>query len=387
MNVVLVDPSLYTGPYDAGLTSGLLAAGVRPMWITRPVRAGDREEIPPQFSDACFYRRTDRLDWLPAGTRPLVKGMAHAAGVARLLSRIRSAKPDVVHIQWPVVPLLDAAAMACIRRWCPLVLTVHDTIPYNGQRMSTPQQLGHDLPARLAHHVIVHTRSGREALRRKGVPGDRISVIPHGPLRLSAPVAEPAARDPRWTAVLFGELKPYKGLDLLIEAVGTLAGPERRNLRVVVAGRPRMDLAPLAARIAALGLQEQFEMRLRRLTEAEMAALFAEADGFVFPYRQVDASGVYCLVKPLGKWMVASRVGIFAEDMDGEDLGELVPPADVPALARALQRAITQRPRARTRHSGTSWDEIGRATRNLYERVCADFESRRATDPAGASEP
>src|SRR5690606_16058318 len=69
MNVVLVDPSLYTGPYDAGLTSGLLATGVRPTWITRPVRPGDREEIPPQFSDACFYRRTDRLDWLPAGMR------------------------------------------------------------------------------------------------------------------------------------------------------------------------------------------------------------------------------------------------------------------------------------------------------------------------------
>jgi glycosyltransferase involved in cell wall biosynthesis len=377
VNVMLVDPSLYTAPYDAALSEGLLAAGVQPTWMTRPVRRGDRAELPPERTDAFFYRHTDQADWVPAALRPVIKGCAHFAGMAELLRKIRRAKPDVVHLQWIVVPPLDMAAMALIRRWCALVLTVHDTVAWNGQGMSWMPQLGHELPAKLAHHVIVHTRSGRQALLRHGVSGERVSVIPHGPLRLSVSAPPPAARDPRWTAVLFGEIKPYKGLDILIQAVAALAPPLRRQLRVVVAGRPRMDIAPLAARIAALGLGEQFELRPRRLTEEEMAALFAEADGFVFPYRQIDASGVYYLVKPLGKWLIASRVGIFAEDMSGEAHGALVPPEDVPALAQALQQAIVARPHGSERGFENSWSDIGRATRALYERARAQFEAQR----------
>jgi glycosyltransferase involved in cell wall biosynthesis len=183
--------------------------------------------------------------------------------------------------------------------------------------------------------------------------------------------------------VLFGEIKPYKGLDILIEAVAALAAPVRRQLRVVVAGRPRMDIAPLASRIDVLGLGEQFELRLRRLTEEEMATLFAEADGFVFPYRQIDASGVYYLVKSLGKWLIASRVGIFAEEMSAEAQGTLVPPEDVPALAQALGYAIAKRPRGSVRAPGNSWSDIGRATRELYERARVEFDARPAPPQRG----
>jgi glycosyltransferase involved in cell wall biosynthesis len=384
MRVVLVDPSLFTPPYDAALTQGLLAAGVEPRWMTRPLRRADRAEIPPALTHPIFYRRTDEARWVPAALRPIVKGCAHVAGMARLLAEIRRRRPDAVHVQWVVVPLVDSIAMALVRRWCPLVLTVHDTVAYNGQKMSWLRRLAQDVPLKLAHHVIVHTACGRETLMRAGVPGERISVIPHGPLALSASAPRPAARDARWTAVLFGEIKPYKGLDILIEAVAAMPGAARRKLRVVVAGRPRMDVAPLAARIAALGVAEQFELRLKRLSEEEMAALFAEADGFVFPYRQIDASGVYYLVRSLGKWLIASRVGIFAEEMRGRQQGALVPAEDVAALAQALRHAVEQRPRAALPERSAGWREIGFATRALYERARAQFEHARAPHAGSA---
>jgi glycosyltransferase involved in cell wall biosynthesis len=378
MKVLLVDPSLYTPPYDAALMRGLLAIGVQPVLATRPLRAGERQDIPADCTDAFFYRRTDRADGLPPPLRLLLKGCAHIAGTLRLIGKVRRERPDVVHVLWLVLPPVDLVAMALIRRWCPVVLTVHDTVAYNGQKLAWPQQLAHDRSMKLAHQVIVHTRSGRQRLVRRGLPDARVSVIPHGPLGLPLFAAAATARDPRWTAVLFGELKPYKGLDLLIEAVGALPAPCRRQLRVVVAGRPRMDMAPLIARILALGVSEQFELRLARLSEEQMAALFAEADAFVFPYRQIDASGVYYLVNSLGKWLIASRVGIFAEDdISGAGRGALVPPEDVPALGRALQHAIETRPsgRAGTVHP---WSDIAHATRALYERAMTDFDSRLA---------
>jgi len=58
-----------------------------------------------------------------------------------------------------------------------------------------------------------------------------------------------------------------------------------------------MDLAPIEARIAALGLGDVIELRPQRQSEQEMAALFVEADCFLFPYLQIDASGVWFLTK------------------------------------------------------------------------------------------
>lgn len=378
LSVLLVDPSLFTAPYDAALTEGLLATGTQLCWATRPTRKGDRQELPLELTDTFFYRRVDQLDWLPGALKSAAKGIAHFGGLVTLLGRVRARRPDVVHLQWVVVPPLDVLAMALIRRWRPLVFTVHDTVPFNGQKMSWLQRFGHDGPLRQAHRLIVHTRSGRDALLARGVPAEKISIVPHGPLRLSVvPPPRSAPRDPRFTCVLFGEIKPYKGLDLLIDAVAALDGADRAQLRVVVAGRPRMDIAPLLERIAALGLDAQFDVRPHRQSEEQMAVLFDEADCFLFPYRQIDASGVYFLVKGRGKWLIASQVGIFAEDIAPGLDGTLVPAEDVAALSTALRDAVRQRPVPdAARAAAGSWAEIGQATVAVYRSAITAFEGR-----------
>jgi len=373
----LVDPSLFTAPYDAALTEGLVAAGVKPIWAIRPTRPGDRQEIAAEYVDEFFYRRVDGMTFLPGPLRALAKGVAHALGLARLVRRVVADPPDVVHFQWLVVPPLDALAIRIIAARCPVVFTVHDTVPFNGDRLSMWQRLAFDVPIRLSDRVIVHTEAGRERLRARGVPSDKLAVIPHGPLKLPVPapvpvaVPAPAARpqpDPRVTFLAFGEIKRYKGPDVLIEAVALLPPAVRAGARFIIAGRPRMDLAPLLARAAALDLPE-LEIWPRRLSEPEMAELFAQTDCFVFPYRQIDASGVYFLTKSFGKWIIASRVGIFAEDVKDGVQGQLVAPEDPAALAAAMTAAIRDRPAPRAVSPTSAWLEIGHATRDLYRQA------------------
>lgn len=367
LNVLLVDPSLFTAPYDAALTEGLVAAGIEPLWATRPTRQGDRQEIPIERTAPFFYRRVDEAGWLPSKLKPLAKGVAHLAGLARLLGMVWTRKPDVVHVQWVVVPPLDALAMWLIRRRCALVLTVHDTVPFNGERLSLLQNAGFDLPMRIAQRIIVHTESGRQTLIGRGVPAHKIEVIAHGPLRLQVPAPPRSERaDGRYSFLLFGEIKPYKGLDLLLEALHLVPAETRQHTRVVVAGRPRMNLVPMLARIDALGLADVIEMRARRQSEEEMAELFVEADCFLFPYRQVDASGVWFLTKSLGRWVIASRVGIFAEDLAEGRQGVLLPAGDVQALATAIEQAVRERRKAEALGAGDEWTTIGLATRRVY---------------------
>jgi glycosyltransferase involved in cell wall biosynthesis len=375
IQALLVDPSLFTAPYDTALTQRLLAAGVEVTWATRPTRRGERQEIPIERVDAFFYPWVDEAAYLPRHVRAVTKGLSHLIGLCGLVVRVLKHKPDIVHLQWTVLPYLDALAILIMRRRRPVILTVHDPVPFNGERLSWLQTLGSDLPIRLADRVIVHTCSGRQTLMKRGVPAEKVTVIPHGPLRLSVPLpekrADTSSNEDRRTFVLFGEIKPYKGADRLVEAMGLLPEPTRRKARVIVAGRPRMDLSPIIARIAELNLGDTVEVRPQRLSEEEFATLFREADCFVFPYRQIDASGVYFLVKSLGKWMIASRVGIFAEDLQEGTQGALVPAKDIKALSQALEFALHAQPKPPPVALEDTWAAIGNATRNLYTQALA----------------
>lgn len=384
---LLVDPSLYTGPYDAALTEGLLAAGVEPVWAARPTRRGDEDEIPREHVAAIFYRRSDDASSLSGWMRSLIKGCSHVVGLLRLMRLIARRKPQVVHVQWSVLPCVDAIAFWMIRLRTPIVMTVHDPTPYNGSRLTLFQQFGFDLPIRLANHVIVHTRSGRQKLIARGIDAGKISVVQHGPLRLRAAArAEAYKGDGRYTFVLFGEIKEYKGLDVLVEALALLPAQVRDQLRVIVAGRARMDLSPIHARIETLSLGGTIDIRPRRFSEQEMADLFAAADCFVFPYREIDASGVYFLTKGRRKWLIASRVGVFAEDLsEGRD-GTLVPSGDAQQLANALQHAALTRPTVPSISVRESWSDIGQATRATYERVLSKHARPVPVADAGAAD-
>jgi glycosyltransferase involved in cell wall biosynthesis len=223
---------------------------------------------------------------------------------------------------------------------------------------------------RIAQRVIVHTESGRQTLIGRGVPADKIVIVAHGPLRLPVPAPPRVERsDGRYSFLLFGEIKPYKGLDLLLEALHLVPAAVRKQARVVIAGRPRMNLAPMLARIEVLGLTDVIEMRAHRQSEQEMAALFVDADCFLFPYRQVDASGVWFLTKSLGRWVIASRVGIFAEELVEGRQGALLPAGDVQALAVAIEHAVRERPVSEAAGAKDEWATIGVATRRVYESL------------------
>lgn len=375
MKVLLVDPSLFTAPYDAGLTEGLLFAGVDPIWATRPIRKGDQPEVSPAHVDAFFYRWIDAATRVPEALRPILKGVAHLWGMTQLVFRVWQIKPAVVHFQWVVLPPVDIFAIALIRLFRPVVLTVHDTVPFNGEHISLFQNLAFDLPVRLVDHVIVHTEAAAARLAKRGVLKSKISVIKHGPLSLNV---EPddifanslSVHEGRKIFVLFGEIKHYKGLDILVEAVGKLDDSTRVNIRIVVAGRPRMDLQSITSRIDALGVQKNFDIRLGRLSEPEIAALFSRADCFLFPYRQIDASGVYFLAKSYGKWMIASRVGVFVEDIqEGED-GSLFAVENSEEFAQKITQFLKdQKSKKVPRASPGNWNQIGLQTRSVYTQL------------------
>ena len=133
-------------------------------------------------------------------------------------------------------------------------------------------------------------------------------------------------------------MQTYKGIDVLVEALGSLDRDSRRQMEVIIAGEPMIGLDAIKERAGNLGLDAQtLSIRPGRLSEQEMADLIGSADVFVYPYRAIEASGVFHLTANLGKWTIASDLGSFHRAFaETPSAGRLVPPGDVAALGRRL---------------------------------------------------
>ncbi len=373
LRVALIDPSLFTLPYDLALADGLRANGHEVTLHGRPPRAGEAAGgVEPSFYPLAESRT---VAVLPAALRLGVKGLDHLLSLARLRRRfgVADQRPDVIHFQWLPLPLADRALLAGFRRIAPLVLTVHDTDPFNGNPSSRLQRLG---VAECLHgfdRLIVHTGQGEARLAAAGVPASRIAVVPHGPLAEVVPAPPDPMQGPL-TFLCFGKMKPYKGLALAIEAFARLPEELRAQARLRLVGQAQMDIAPLAALAAARGIAGQVSIEPRFVADAELGTLFATGVVALFPYREIEASGVLSIAVAHGPPIIASRLGAFAETLQDQRDGLLVQPNEVGQLAEAMGRMLSDRDFAA--HCARAmqalalaqpgWSEIGRRTAEIY---------------------
>ena len=368
MRIHLVDPSAYTPPYDRALAGALARAGADVELVTSRFLYGPVPQADGYDVNELFYRRSARRG-LAAPGRTAVKLAEHVPDMLRYRRHARGA--DVVHWQWLTVQPLDVALLPSIR---PQVLTAHDIIP----REPRPGQIAatRRLVARM-DAVVAHSEHGAKRLRGElGVPADRVHVIPHGafdyltrqPGERPLPDELAAVKGP--VVLFFGLLRPYKGLDVLLEAFREIEGAE-----LWVVGMPRMPLEPLREAAARAASPVRFVDRF--VTDPEIPAYFRRADLVVLPYREIDQSGVLYTALAFGKPMVLSEVGGFPELAEQHGAARLVPPGDASALRNAIDQLLRDEPARRelaeaAAHAAAgpfSWDHIAERTLALYREL------------------
>lgn len=381
--VALIDPGDFSPAYDLALAEGLREAGADVVLIGK---AGFDEGPRPDYRREWFYRPLAHpaARRLPGPVGRLAKGVVHGFDMLGLVRQLRDDPVDILHFQWMPLPLLDQWLLGAFTKLAPTVLTVHDSEPYNGAA-SLLMRLGHRRVLERFDALIVHTGRARERLIADGFATERVHLVPHGLLHSSTYVA--SSREVRAPIRLlqFGKIKPYKGVDVLLEALGSLDAATRAMLRVEIVGKPYVDPAGLRQTVSRLGLEETVQFRLDFIPDEEIAGLFASADGMLFPYRSIDASGVAMTAVAHGLPMVASTVGIFEDLLSDGQAGILVPPGDVTALAAAL-RGLAQDPgrlaklasgmRAK-RDTMPSWQAIGYTTTKVYHAARTHWRAQR----------
>jgi glycosyltransferase involved in cell wall biosynthesis len=379
MKVAMVDPSLFTGRYDDSLCAALGEQGVEVTLLARPMRSTDAITPNAYNYNPHFFRRSEALRGRLGEGRPfrLVKAVEYTAtctmGSLKALS-----DADVAHFQWLPLAPADRLLLRRLKGRMPLVHTVHNAAAYHAD--AGVQGKGYRALLDLFDALIVHGDATRQALEAEGINSRDIHVAPHPPMRLAA--AKPAdlrgipdAVVPR--LLFFGTIRPYKGVDILIDACLSLWGTGHR-FELVIAGKPFMNIAPVLDRVRDAGFADRLVADLGFLTESRLDAHMAKADAIIFPYRQIDSSGAFLSALHHGKTMVTSDVGMFASLPD--DVAIRTPAGNAAALAQALLRllespAIRQATGAAARAYGDSmgsWKDMASVTIDVYRSVMAE---------------
>ena len=122
-----------------------------------------------------------------------------------------------------------------------------------------------------------------------------MAFLPHPIIRLPSPKpsAEPTANAPK-QILFFGNIKHYKGVDILVQA-GLQLAKKQKNFHITIAGKPFMELEDIYQQISQADAGELFTIIPRYLSEQELANTLSASDIIVFPYREIDASGAFSL--------------------------------------------------------------------------------------------
>ncbi|MCB4860166.1 glycosyltransferase family 4 protein [Sphingobium sp. PNB] len=376
MKVAMCDPSLFTGRYDDSLCAAMAAEGVDVTLLGRPMRETDA--IVPQGYryEPRFFRRSETLRQRIGEGRAFRLLKAAEYGLSCALGDLAPlARADVAHMQWLPLAPADRIMLRRLKGRTALVHTVHNADAYHAD--AGVQGRGYRGLLDMFDALIVHGGTTRTALERQGIDPKRIHVTPHPPMRLATAGTEDLAQVP--DAVLprllfFGTIRPYKGVDLLLQACLSLWRAGHR-FELVLAGKPFMDIAPLLDSVHAAGFGERLIADLAFLTEQRLDAHMAKADILVFPYRHIDSSGAFLSALHHGKAMVTSDAGMFAGLP--EEVAVRTPAGNAPALAQALlplvkSAAIRQALGARARTYGDSmgnWKDMALATIAIYRSV------------------
>lgn len=234
-----------------------------------------------------------------------------------------------------------------------------------------------------ADHVITLSEVMRAEILARGVPEERVTVVPHAlDDRFLAPPPDgrPLRRrlglgDGEIVLGYVSSLSSYEGIDHLVEATALLAaGGLPVRLLVVGEGPERGPLERLADR---LGLADRVVFA-GRVPHVQVPQHYAAIDVFVVPRRDVRVCRLVTPLKPVeamasARPLVVTALDALREIVDESRAGLVAPPDDPVGLAEVL-RGLIEDPSRRERLGGAAraWateHRTWRANASRYRRV------------------
>jgi glycosyltransferase involved in cell wall biosynthesis len=299
------------------------------------------------------------------------------------INSLRRWRPDVVIFQWWTGTVLHTyLAIALLARvlGASVVIEFHEVLDSSEEAIPIARAwvwvLGRPF-FRLASAFVIHSDADREPLeKRYRLRGRRCVLISHGPFDHhvsdhpnggSESVPRRAAPPETLNILYFGVIRPYKGLEDLIDAFTNLDDEEVERYWLTVVGETWEGWDLPITRIRSSRHRSRITLDNRFVNDDDVAAYFAGADAVVLPYHRSSASGPAHVAMSQGLPLVVTAVGGLPAAVADYKGAILVPPRDPIALRDAIRKLRGMR--GRHYRDPHSWERTVNSYEELMEKL------------------
>jgi D-inositol-3-phosphate glycosyltransferase len=244
----------------------------------------------------------------------------------------------------------------------------------------------------IVDHIIVHTDKMKDQLIREfDVAEQRVTVMVFGINNTSprSQMTRQGARDvlgigiQEQVLLFFGNIAPYKGLDILVKALATLK-KNGQAPKLLIAGKIKdskslLHWADIERTIEEHNLHQHIIKTIEFIPEQDVELYYKAADVLVLPYRHIFQSGVLFLGYSFGLPVIATDVGSLKNDIVEGHTGFVCRPEDVDHLASTIRRyfrsdlytnlSMGREDISRYANEKYSWQQGGDTTYAIYRRL------------------
>lgn len=299
---------------------------------------------------------------LGAGTRGL-----------KLIADLTLLKADLFHAASPV-----GAAVAIFLRKSPLVVTIHDLVPFHVREYDYSWKLSYvrlctEVSARRSDAIIVPYHTTKEELvNRFNISESKVHVVSYG-VDHGHYYPRSRRKDTVKRVLYIGSIDRAKGVDVLIRAFG-IVEKEMSDVELLIGGKGSRDQPALERLAQELGTRHVIFAGY--IPENELPEYYATAEVLAYPSRY--GFGLSTL-----EAMACGTPTIVGATLDAPEFvaeaGILVNPDNIHKLADAMLRILKDdelraqlSKKALERSKAFSWRKTAAETIQVYQKVIED---------------
>ena len=252
--------------------------------------------------------------------------------IKRVIDSIRKDNPDVVY--------------SCMNDlWAPFIFprlkgvtrikTIHDVGIHEGNN-SKFNIWWNNTCFKDAEKFVILSRKFVPKLVERGIPEERIAVIPHAGFDYYTKFSSTPAKEKQNPIILFfGRIDQYKGIGVLLKAFPKVLEKHPNGILRIAGNGNLQAETPMIEQ-----LKENIDLQNRWIKDEEVRELVEDATFVVLPYTHATQSGVIPLAYAFSKPVVATNVGCLDEQVVEGETGYMCEGSDSDGLAVAMVKML-----------------------------------------------
>jgi glycosyltransferase involved in cell wall biosynthesis len=313
----------------------------------------------------------------------LSKAISYSLSLLQIFNLVLKIKPDVIHIQWIRLFLIDWLYISLFKKFSKVVYTAHNILPHTCKPFDKKL---YKIIYHTVDSIIVHTYDSKmELMKYFHVDENKIYVIPHGLLKYNMDEEkillakdhfnEKYDTNNKIVIVSLGVQSFYKGSDIIAQSwIENESLHSNMNLKLLIFGKNQnIDFSKLN-KFTNVHIENRF------LTDEEFIAVLNLSDIILLPYRKISQSGVLLTALSERVPVIISDIAGLKEAISIADIGWNIGEPTSKNLSETLLDLIQNSDHLLKKKNNDEewkkiedyydWDSIAFKTYRLYNQVC-----------------